>query len=501
MRKIGCVLLVIAVLCSCLAACKNTGGSTPNTSEGSTGGQNDKKLDKWGREMIYSPLDETLSYNNDEITFLVRDADVCKGQFEESIANRDIVNTEVFSRNEMVQNRLNVSLKFLYTEQGVGNSEYNAKITQDAMASHEYDVASTFAYYSSAMLYQGYYYNLLNLNNLYLDQPYWNQSYCEEASLYGQLYMVIGDVSLLAIQNTFCIFFNKTEFNRWQTGVDLYEAVRNKEWTSEYFYEIVKSIYQDTNGNSRYDVNDYYGLVSTAHSFNSDAFFAAAGLKICTKDEDGIPQLTLNSDRTLSVYEQTFQLLHETRGVCFTASDAEGLDAARNAFITGRSVFSVDMLKTGGDYSDEGVTMGVLPLYMFDSTQQNYATTVQDSYDALAILNVGEARAEMVAAVLEMMSYYSYLTVRPTYFESVTKLLYSDISDDAEMYDLILDTVYFDYGMINSYAISRPNLGHLWRTLLENENSNFTTAYGANSKIYSDGLATYLAYFLEISEE
>jgi len=454
--------------------------------------------------MIYSPLPEDIRFDNETITFLARDNPLCKGQYESSEANADQLNEAVFKRNLQVQDRLNVTLAFTYTEQGNGNAAYNTTVSKLVMyGQSEVQIASAFAYYSSAMLYQGFYKNLMEVDNLYLDQPYWNTSYIEEGQLFDQLYLLVGDLSLSMIQNTFCIFFNKTMLNSWYPDRDLYEVVRNKEWTDEYFYEMVKGVYADTRANNRVDKDDSFGLVTSFHSFNIDAFFAAYDLRVCTKNENGIPELTLNSLQAQEAYEKTYELLYETpRGTFATDADTEGVAAARNAFLESRSLFSVDMLRTGADYSREMEpnTVGVLPLYMGGENRTGYSTTPQDSYDALAILsNVNGETTAICGAVLEMMCYYSYRSVRPEYFETVVKIKYSSGSDDSEMYDTIIDSVYYDYGMINSYAISRPNLGHLWRTCLMNGTVNFSGAYRADEETYNLGLSTYIQYFMDIA--
>ena len=467
----------------------------PNTEES---GSEQQERDEWGREMIYSPLGSSVRYDGEKIVFLARDGDACRGQFEETGTNSDRVNSALVSRNSLVEDRLGVELSFSYTPQGNANSEYNAKITQMVMNDQlDADIASAFAYYSSAMLYQGFYRNLTDIENLYLEQPYWNRSYIEEAGLNGQLYLLVGDLSLLAMQNSFCVFFNRRMLSAWFGDRDLYAAVRNKEWTYEYFLEMVKDVYVDSNPNGRVDEGDTFGLAVSLHSFNIDAFFAASGCKICTK-EDGIPKLTLNTDRTWDAYDKTLELLYETKGSYVTDANADGLALSRGAFREKRSLFAVELLKTGADFSKEMDvnSVGVLPLYLGASGQTEYTTTAQDSYDTVSIIgNVSLERAEVLGAVMEMMSYYSYMTVRPEYFEMVVKRQYSSSGDDANMYDLIIDSVYFDYGMINSNAISRPNLGHLWRNCLMSGTPNFSGAYKVNIKTYEDGLLAYLDYF------
>ena len=294
MKKILALVLALLMIFPLVISCnkKEEGGeSTTAATTAST-----VTYDKWGREMIYSPLPSDVSYNEEEIVFLVREGDILKGQFETSETTPTNLSEALVNRNLAVEQRLNVKLKFEYTEAGTGNSAYNAKIIASAMGgTAEYDIASTFAYYTSGMTYQGYYYDLTKINTMYLDQPYWNQSYVEEAKFADQLYMVIGDANLLSIQNTFCMFYNKDEFAKYFPDVNLYDIVKSGNWTADYFYALSKDIYVDTRANNQADEDDYYGLVTSTHSFNIDAFFAAYGLKICTKNSEGIPELTLNS--------------------------------------------------------------------------------------------------------------------------------------------------------------------------------------------------------------
>ena len=114
-------------------------------------------------------------------------------------------------------------------------------------------------------------------------------------------------------------------------------------------------------------------------------------------------------------------------------------------------------------------------------------------------MNVEKARAEMIGAVMEYMAYASYLTTKPSYFESITRLRYSDAPDDARMFDLISKNIYYDFGMIYSSSIIGigTHLGHFWRSLFQNRLSNFTSEYEKSGPSYQEKLEDVIGMLTE----
>ena len=74
------------------------------------------------------------------------------------------------------------------------------------------------------------------------------------------LYAAVGDVSLTSINRVYAMFFNKVLAAEYCPDVNFYDLVREGKWTIDTFAELNKGLYNDINGNSERDDDDFYGL-------------------------------------------------------------------------------------------------------------------------------------------------------------------------------------------------------------------------------------------------
>lgn len=455
------------------------------------------ETDAWGRPMVASPLDPSLFYADQTVTVLCRDEWASAGQFVENELDSDVVRSAIVARNGMIKSRLGVDILTMPVQGGNWNANLNQKIRNEIAGNvFTFDMIANFAYYGSALAQEGYYYDLSKLSHLHTDQIWWNQDYLEQSVIGDRMYMVVNDACLLALRYTFVTFFNKNLLAAWVPDLNIYEAVENNEWTIDYFDRLLRDIGDGTEEGVR-------GMITSTSSQNIDAFFAGLGLRACTiSEETGLPELSLNNDLTIACFEQVRNIFFENPGVTVNGIGTTDYIDARNLFAENRSVFSTGQLDNGGYFLEtmSNAKFGILPMPKTDESVP-YSTTPQDAYDFLAMpsgsMNTEKERAEMIGAVMEYMAYASYLTTKPSYFESITRLRYADAPDDAKMFDLIAQNIYYDFGMIYSSSITGigTHLGHFWRSLFQNKLSNFISEYeksGASYQIQLGGVIEML---------
>lgn len=493
MKKNVSLLLALLMVLSCvvsMVAC-NKKDKTPVSSGSGEGQLSD--TDEWGRPVIESPLDPTLYYEGKTVTVLSRNDWESVGQFVPSELDSDVINSAVLKRNEMVLSRLGVTIENMPVNGGNFNSELNQLIrTQVHSGACEFDMIANFAYYGSALAMEGYYYDLKKLSHLHTDQIWWNQDYIRQSVIGDRMYMAVNDSCLRALRYTMVTFFNKGLVQDWLKGVNLYDAVNNNEWTLDYFNRLIKDVYEDKNGSGIAEADDLFGMITSTSSQNIDAWFSGLGLRTCTIGNDGIPVLSLENDLTISCFEQVRNLFFNNTGVFVNGTATTDYVDARKAFAENHSLFSTGQLDNGGVFvSEMQGDFGVLPMPKIDA-EDPYTTTPQDAYDFLAIPSCifDKSQAEMIGAVMEYMAYASYMTTKPSYFETITKLRYSNDVADANMFDLISEHVYFDFGMIYSSSIVGigTNLGHFWRNLFQTGATNFSSEYSKSSSAYEKQL-------------
>lgn len=498
MRKLLSAVLLLALLTVSFGAvsCQKRPDSSETTA---TDNGTLPTTDRWGRPIPASPLAESLYFPDETVTVLSRDEWASSGQFIASELDADVVRDAIVERNAMIKSRLGVDIESMVVEGGSWNANLNQKIRNEISGNlFRFDMIANFAYYGSALAQEGYYYDLSKLPHLHTGEAWWNQDYIRQSVIADRMYMAVNDSCLLALRYTLVTFFNKNLLAARAPELNIYEAVDENEWTIDYFDRLLREI-GDTSENG------VAGMVTSTSAQNIDAFFSGFGLRACTiNGETGLPELSLDNDLTIACFEQVRRLFFDNPGVTVNGTATTDYLSARNLFAENGSVFSTGQLDNGGYFLQKmtGAKFGILPMPKTDEASP-YTTTPQDAYDFLAVpaggMYADKARAERSGAVMEYMAYASYLTTKPSYFESITRLRYSDAPDDARMFNLISQNIYFDFGMIYSSSVIGvgTHLGHFWRTLFQNKSTNFSSEYAKSSEAWGQQLSKVIEMLTE----
>ena len=115
---------------------------------------------------------------------------------------------------------------------------------------------------------------------------------------------------------------------------------------------------------------------------------------------------------------------------------------------------------------------GLLPMPKFDMEQEQYATTAQDFFTIMFVLDHSESpiptKGEAVSAFLQLACEESYTGVRGYYFNRIIKPKFFG-TDDSEgtvtnsiaLFDIIIANIKFDYSYIFSQQLN--SIMTLWR--------------------------------------
>ena len=152
-------------------------------------------------------------------------------------------------------------------------------------------------------------------------------------------------------------------------------------------------------------------------------------------------------------------------------------------------------METGNKLRNVEFEYGVLPIPKFDTEQEEYRTSCNNTASLIVVLSSLPAdKTEMVGATLELMAAGSYKTVTPAYYDIVLKSKRASSAEDAEMYDLILNSYSYSFGFIHSTA-SIAQIGTLFR--------NFTTdlaqRYESKAQSYDYALEILIDKFDELA--
>ena len=486
MKKcLGCLLLCALILTSC------TGQEVePVVTTESVGSVDGDTKEIVGRDAVKCSLPDDVKFDGETVNILVRDEDCyIKEVFAEQ--SGDVVDDAIYDRNLAVSERLGVKIGYTAVKDQYG-MEVSKRIRESVLAGDEpYQLAFGAQYYSTGSALEGAYYNLLDMKYIDTTAPYYSQGFIDAATIHDTLFYITGDASITQTSRSITTFFNKKLAGTWLSDVDLYSMVRDGKWTWENFGNLLKSTYEDLNGNGERDIDDFYGLCTTITADPFDAVIPSCNIKIASVDKDGNISLTLNNERTVNTYEMLDALLNRNDGVMYKDNSDESWDMVLKHFKSSKSIFYLRTLDIAeSDLRDFTDPYGILPIPKYDEAQENYYTVPHDLY-SIIFVPANCSNPDLVSAFIDVMNYESYKKVTPAYFETALKAKYLDGNEDAEMYDMIVAGKCFDPAVI--YSNYTGELSWITRNILR-QNKTFASYYASIESSANEKLA-------EISEK
>ena len=499
--KILAFLLAALMVFTCFVACGG-GAEETETEVVETEGDASKEtvnsnLDAYGRELIEDSVPDDLNYGtaaNNIVTFFTRnDSETLAREMDSDELIDDTLNDAIYRRNITVEEQLGVTITQISQLGNWGSHTEWLQTLRNAVntKSGDFDSGAVYASQGAALALEGMYYNILNLEAIDLEKPWWNKQLVKELELFDTLYFLGGDITISQVTESGITVYNKAIFEKYFPDVNLYELVDSYQWTVDKLYELSSQVWEDTNTTGMLDDGDVIGYKGYAHSGSGgwmDIWIAALGLKIAEKNSDGIPELSFYNARSIDSYEKLKRLHMENTG-----SISMGL--SETSFINDKIMFSATSLGACENLRDMTSPYGALPMPAYDEEQGYYGTYPQNACSLLTILSsVPEDRIDMVGYTIELMAAESYRQVIPEYYSVCLKTKYSAEAEDARMYDIIIDSISIDFGFV--YASTQIS-GIL--SLFRNLSNDFAQTYEANSESYATKLDTLIDKLDEIS--
>lgn len=406
----------------------------------------------------------------------------------------DVVGDALHNRNESVQERLNIDLEFqlspgLWADESTWKGNVRSAILAGDSA---YDIVSGYSIFIVDLTVEKLFMDLGHSTYLDYDQPWWSDTLLDNLTVDDKLYFVTGEISNNLVGTMFGVFFNDELTKDYQIE-NLYDLVDEGKWTLDKMFSLLENIYEDTNGNGKRDQGDFYGLYANNTSF--DNLYFSAGMSVIEPDGNGGMQISpdFSGEKMVSLLERLCSAFHEADGCAWGTEENE---YAMNAFMEERSLFLLSGVAAAPNYlRDVEFTYGVLPTPKWDEAQTDYRSTTT-YVAALYAIPKDAKNPDLSSAVLEALASESHYSVTPAFFETAMKVKYSADSDSARMYDIMLDSVSYDFGRVYSKS-ALDGIPGLLREMVTQNNTNWRSTYASKETT----LQTKLDTLLEILRE
>ena len=436
---------------------------------------------------------------NPTITFFVRSNGGCNNEVWVEAPGVDDLNDAIYWRNQTIKERLGVTITQIAQP---GNSGSDIGTWNETLRSavqnrtHDYDATMFYTGAASSLATEGCYMDLTELEPISLEKPWWNQDLLKQATIYDSLYFASGYIAHSQIRRAALIWYNKNLYNEWCAASgkkDIYQVVRDNEWTIDYMYELTSAVHQDNDSNGEMSSGDVVGFGGDAKSTNGhmNAWLYALGCDLTQMNEStGLPEACFYNEHTIQAHDALVRLYAKNDGAFVEFSSAASVGDTK--FTNGNVMMTLGTFKEGEGYRDLTFDFGVLPLPMFDGEQDGYRTITEGISSMVAVLStVEDNRLEMVASTVELMAAESYKTVIPTYIDSVLKSKQANSPEDAEMVQTVIDSLVYSFGWIFSDQMNKVQLG--FRTV--DGSLDLAKDYGEKGEVYKSNIEDLLLAF------
>lgn len=496
-KQLLALLLALLTLMSVLVSCGGDADTDVQTGDKETGNAVESGNDE--TEVMHNlPADLNFASNsNPIITFFVRTGGLYEQEMYVEEVTEDTLPDAIYWRNQTVQNQLGVEIQQIAQLCGWSNySDWNSTLRNAIQTeTHDFDMAAIYAGTGSSLAIEDCYMDLADLEYLGLDKPWWNQSLLEVATIYNSLYFAAGSITPTQLADANVLYFNKDLYNEYfatSGRKDIYDVVRDGEWTIDYMYDITSQIWEDADSNGEHSSGDTLGFVGSAKQDNGamDSWFYALGCNLTVMDESvGEPVAAFYDEHTIQAYEKLVKLYGDNEGAW--ALTESGQSHGDTSFTNGNAMMTLAKFSTGSSYREVNFAFGVLPVPKFDTEQTSYIAIPEVTSSMVTVLStVEDDRIDMVSATLELMSYESYKRVTPAYIDVVLKSKNANSPDDAEMAQTIIDSIVYSFGWIFS-STHMADMGKAFRMI----NRDMTNYYESRKDKYNEMLETLIDGF------
>ncbi len=501
MKKLIVFLLcMIFIMTPVMSACQDTadtssdGGNQSDTHSAGPGYNEETKR--------YEPNLPDYKWESDkEFVVCVYSNEVQNTYFSEDVMP-DMYTTTDQALNEAVRDR-NDKLYDRYK-----NVKIKAVAVKDVDAAIEADISGNTGDYDAAMPFLGsavtraQKHSYLDLRDYseYIDfsMPWWDQNFLETMSIGDHVYFAVGDISIMQKIVSNAVIYNKNMLKEIDPSADLYQEVRDGEWTIDRMYELGKLAMLD-NGDGVWDYNDRWGLYSSFG--NPSSFYIAAGQSYVTKDSEGLPFLQFGRDSTITVAQNLLERFEE-KDTWVEYVENSGLTGNEmwqlsvDVFGENRSLFyvcafsAIKKLRNYPMMSD----FGFLPMPKYNKEQDSYHTPCAGTYAFGVVIPSTAKDPEFSAFMIEAMCAEAKNTITPAYYETTLKLRDAKDPDSEEMLDeYIFSNINYDIGLLYNFG----GVSSMLYDLLKNNSSDVASKFDSIKESVQVKIDEVTEFYLE----
>ena len=476
---LAAVLLVMAVLA---CGCTKKPASAPAETTGTGGGTG---TDAESGTTDYLKSLPTPTFQDGEVRILVTSQ--LKDFYEQYNESSNIVDNACYRRNAIIEDRFGCELK--YTDMD-GNASGSAAFSQEIRTtslggeSDAYDIIVGQNYYCLPLVSENLLHNLKSGGNFNWDADWYHQNINSAGEIHGKLYGGSGSFVVSQLAYEMACFYSKTVYAKYGFTENLYDLVRDKEWTYEKLYEMVTSFTSTSDDDQS---SAAYGMIKFDHA--AIGLTLSFGVDFVQRDAVGNLSMNAYGSAMEDVFEKIRSLMNDYSGVVSTSqlTYARGNIMAHVLFV---QTYVHGLLEDELLQKSDSFTIGILPMPLLNRDQENYRTRIMRD----ELFYVPQCKSlENSSVIIEAMNYETMQLVNPAYWDRALEKRSSDTEDDMEMLQLIARTVYS--GTEQYFREDLLNVNQQFALEALNNSASFSSWWGKNRKPLERQLSNVVAIY------
>ncbi len=487
MKRCLCLLLSALMLSGCLAAC--SGGKTEETLPDAGSAAVGEPVPEDGEaetEAASDPLPDR-DFGGADVTALIRTEWAYEFLPDEGGSDA-MVSEAIAERNNRVEEKYNVRLKFEDTRGDWGNKDNFINAVHNSVLAGDgaYDFVSGYQATIVQNVTMGDFLNLLELPYIDLSSAWWTRKGVDALTVNNRCFIATGDITVTMLEYLYCMYWQK-ELAAANGLPDLYALVDSGKWTHDKLKELIAGTSLDVNGDGSMTDADRFGLIAGGDYLRQ--YLVAYDTPVVSVKADGTPYLSWNTEHTVSVVESLVSLYNNS-GETFISSDKTLLTGL---FRNGQALFAAGLFGQAAAMRDMEADFGIIPYPKFDEAQADYLTSTNNNVSMICVpVTCGDTDA--AAFVIEALCRESTDTVSAAFYDTALKSKYARDDDSARMIDLIRGSLSFDFGWVYSTVL---NLGNSYQMFVEENNTDFASYYASRENEYNAGLENIRATYFD----
>lgn len=365
----------------------------------------------------------------------------------------DMLGSAVFDRNAWVEENYDVTItkEYCSVDSVNGAPPYTSVVRTDASTTgNAYQLYILRTVNIVELVEEGLFADMNEYSQyLHTEEPWWVKDSVESFTLGSHLYVAATEMLLRDKGGTAALFFNQALAADYTDLPNFFEMAENKEWTLEEMIDACTIVSSSLDGDDLMNsAQDMWGC-----SGGDDPvyyLYNASGYKFAHIDDGGYLSYDFGyDDSSITAVKRIFDdFMYADFFMNSMTVGSTFLEEGQDVFVDGVSLFKSGLIKdTTTNLKEMKDLYGILPHPMYDLDQKDYSSLVWEHHDS--ILGIPEFALDkaMCAAVLEAMSWESYYSVNPVFYDTILLSRAAKDSESKAMLEIILNTRSYDPGL------------------------------------------------------